>query len=96
MAILKHDATVGRILLIDANNPPDLTAEEFLSYMDEGLVPIAWSDGNTQHIFNLCGYTISAQGSVLLTAANSGAAIATFPPAYTAGGSGSGSGGGGK
>ena len=40
MAKLKHDATVGRLLIIDVDNPPDITAEEFMQYVKEGFVPV--------------------------------------------------------
>lgn len=40
MAKLKHDASVGRLLTIDIDNPPDITAEEFMQYVNEGFVPV--------------------------------------------------------
>ena len=53
MAVLKHDATVGRLLFIDKNNKPDLTAEEFLKYMDEGFVPVVRETQKANSYFNV-------------------------------------------
>lgn len=71
---IKHDASICRILLIDINNPPDLTAEEFLSYINEGFIPVVsekpqndpgalyefanWSV-NHYGVVGFSGYTIS-------------------------------------
>lgn len=40
MSTLKKDVQTGRLLIIDLNNPPDITAEEFMQYIHEGFVPV--------------------------------------------------------
>lgn len=77
MAKLKHDATVGRILLIDANNPPDFTAEEFLSYIAEGFVPISYGYTNSNTGYALCTWKDPNEDGAISVSAG-GRPLATF------------------
>lgn len=81
MAKLKHDATVGRILLMDVNNPPDLTAEEFLSYINEGFIPV--SCGHTAHNtgYEFCVWN-NSDGHGDITVSAEGVSITTFRSAF--------------
>ena len=56
MSTLKKDVQTGRLLIIDASNPPDITAEEFLQYMHEGFVPCARIYDSNGIIFSLLHY----------------------------------------
>ena len=73
MSTLKKDVQTGRLLIIDKDNPPDITAEELLQYIHEGFVPVIKTDsGNEVHgnevQFDISGYSVNAEtGEVLIS-----------------------------
>lgn len=81
--ILKQDATVGRLLIIDMENPPELTAEEFTSYINEGFVPVlqktSKNDSVTAVNYSFGGFQVDIFGVVTLLENDASTGIFFYP-----------------
>ncbi len=86
MANIKKDATVGRLLLMDSANLPNLTAEEFMSYINEGLVPVFYSNSSGT-VYKFASWSTAPSGAVSLSMDEQTMAI-FFPTDYVPNGNG--------
>jgi hypothetical protein len=60
MEALRNDVQTGRLFIIDVDNPPEITAEEFLQYVHEGFVPVTKTVDAGTTTFTLSAFTVNA------------------------------------